>query len=468
MKKIIFTILGIVVAFCAQAQVVIQNAKEDPILNRLTTSAASDTVVVPTIDQPLLFGQNLLYKLRLDSIQQTVPLAYNEYVQSYIDIYTKRKSMYGDMLGLSTYYFPIFEKALKAFNVPAEIKYLPIIESSMNPYAISRVGATGMWQFMFSTAKGYGLTMDNFVDERKDPIQASYAAAAYFRESYEELGDWLLAIAAYNCGKGNVKRAIEKAGSRNFWEIRSFLPQETRNYVPAFIAAVYVMKYAQTHQITAKPSPFTFKTDTVIVKNFVALNDLALAIDHKEETLTLLNPSYKKKIVNGTAAQPKRIVIPKLEPQYFERVFDVLNTDVDVDKQVFLASTDDVRDLRKKVEVVNQSKIHSKIIQHKVLPGQNLTIIADKYRVEVQDLKVWNALKDGSIIPGQRLKIYRDTLSTKTDAKTATSFASYIVKQGDTLSSIAERFDGITVASLKIANGLKSAVIKEGMTLKIM
>ena len=466
MRKLILTVLCFVVVLSAQAQIPVKVIQSDTILKRLTTALPSDTVAVPVIEQALLFGQSLLYKLRLDSIKQTVPLDYNEYVQSYIDIYTKRKSMYGDMLGLSSYYFPIFEKALKSYNIPAEIKYLAIVESSLNPHAVSRVGATGLWQFMFGTAKAYGLNMDNFVDERKDPIQASYAAAAYFRDAYEELGDWLLAIAAYNCGKGNVNRAIAKAGSRDFWEIRKFLPRETSNYVPAFIAAVYVMKYAKTHQINLKPNNFAFKTDTVLVRNFVALNDVATAINHKEETLAALNPSYKKKIVNGTDLAPKRIVIPKPELQFYEPLFEVLNNDIEVDKQIFLASTDDVRDLRKKV--LPKKQIASKILLHKVLPGQNLNAIANKYGVEVQDLKVWNQLSVTTIVPGQKLKIYRDTVPAKLTPKTKVNFANYKVKQGDTLSSIAEKFDGITVASLKAANGLKSAKITEGMVLKVM
>lgn len=468
MRKLLLTILSITFTLSsAQAQIPVKVPQGDTILKRLTASLPADTTAVPVIDQPLLFGQSLLYKLRLDSIKQTVPLDYNEYVQSYIDIYTKRKSMYGDMLGLSSYYFPIFEKALKSYNIPTEIKYLAIVESSLNPHAVSRVGATGLWQFMFGTAKAYGLNMDNFVDERKDPIQASYAAAAYFRDAYEELGDWLLAIAAYNCGKGNVNRAIDKAGSRDFWEIRKFLPKETSNYVPAFIAAVYVMKYAKTHQITVKPNNFTFKTDTVLVRNFVALNDVAAAINHKEETLVALNPSYKKKIVNGTDVLPKRIVIPKPELQFYESLFEVLNNDLDTDKEIILASTDDVRELRKKV-LPKTEAVASKILVHKVLPGQSLNAIASKYGVEVQDLKVWNALKVSTIVPGQKLKIYRDTTPAKLTPKAKTSFASYKVKQGDTLSSIAEKFDGITVASLKAANGLKSAKITEGMVLKVM
>jgi len=467
MRKLILTILSFVIVLGTQAQIPVKFIQSDTILKRLTTAPLSDTVAVPVIEQPMLFGQSLLYKMRLDSIQQTVPLDYNEYVQSYIDIYVKRKAMYGDMLGLSSYYFPIFEKALKSYNIPAEIKYLSIVESSLNPHAVSRVGATGLWQFMFGTAKAYGLNMDNFVDERKDPIQASYAAAAYFRDAYEELGDWLLAIAAYNCGKGNVNRAIAKAGSRNFWDIRKFLPKETSNYVPAFIAAVYVMKYAPIHQIVTKPNVFAFKTDTVQVKNFVALADVAQAINHTEETLVALNPSYKKKIVNGTDIAPKRIVIPRPEHQFYEPLFAVLNNDIETDREIILASTDDVRDLRKKAQPKKTAPV-ANIIVHKVLPGQSLNAIANKYGVEVQDLNVWNELKVSTIIPGQKLKVYRDTVPAKFAPKTKASFANYKVKQGDTLSSIAEKFDGITVASLKAANGLKSAKITEGMVLKVM
>ncbi len=306
MRRIVLTTLSFLAIFTAAAQTPKRTAQTDLILKNITTASRLDTVPVPVIDRPLVFNQNYIYKLRLDSIAKTVPLSYNEYVQSFIDIYSRRKDMMGKMLGLSQYYFPIFEKALKAYNIPAEIKYLPIIESSMNPHAISRVGATGMWQFMFGTAKAYGLNMDNFVDERKDPIQASYAAAAYFRDAYEELGDWLLAIAAYNCGKGNVTRAIDKAGSRDFWEIRPFLPKETRDYVPAFIAAVYVMQYANTHSIVMQAPAINYKTDTVLVNRFVALADVAKAINHEEATLFGLNPSYKKKIVNGTYQLPKK------------------------------------------------------------------------------------------------------------------------------------------------------------------
>lgn len=374
--------------------------------------------------------------------------------------------MMGKMLGLSNYYFPIFERALKAYNIPAEIKYLPIIKSSINPHAISRVGATGVWQFMFSTAKAYGLTMDNFVDERKDPIQASYAAAAYFRDAYEELGDWLLAIAAYNCGKGNVTRAIDKAGSRDFWVIRPYLPKETRDYVPAFIAAVYVMNYASTHNIAKQMPAINFKTDTIQVSHFVALGDVAKAINYEETTLFGLNPSYKKKIVNGTAALPKRIILPRVEQADYAKVYDVLNADIETERDIILASTDDVRELRKNKQIVINNKPINSVIFYKVVPGQNLKNIADKYHIEVQDLKVWNDLKSSTIIPGQKLKIYNKEAAPKL-SKPAVNFLTYKVKQGDTLSAIAEKFVGATVANIKKINGLRRATLQPGMVLKI-
>jgi len=363
----------------------------------------NDTTAVPLVSEsPLFTNYNYIYKNRLDSIEKVVPMPYNEYVQKYIEVYSGRKDMMGRMLGLSDYYFPIFERALKSLNIPDEIKYLPIIESSMNPYAVSRVGATGLWQFMFGTAKGYGLNMDNFVDERKDPIQASYAAAAYFRDAYEELGDWLLAIAAYNCGMGAVKRAVEKSNSNDFWEVRRFLPLETRNYVPAFIAAVYVMKCSDKHDIKSQRASYARITDTIQVNKFISIPTLAQVLNMNEEELCSLNPSYKKKIVNGTELSPKRVVLPKVSLADFTKVYELLNNDMDADMNIVLAANEGKLVLKKKKAVQDQPAY----FYHKVSPGQNLGLIADKYHVEVQDLKVWNKLNGTTIVPGQKLKVY--------------------------------------------------------------
>ena len=465
MKGIVLTTITFLFFLTATAQFPAKKVQVDSIFKKIAANTTLDTVPVPIVDHLLFYNQNLVYKLRLDSIQKTIPLSYNEYVQNFIDVLGKQKNRIGQMLGLSGYYFPIFEKALKAYNIPTEIKYLPIIESSMNPHAISRVGATGMWQFMFGTAKAYGLNMDNFVDERKDPVQASYAAAAYFRDAYEELGDWLLAIAAYNCGKGNVTRAIDKAGSRDFWEIRKFLPKETRDYVPAFIAAVYLMNYADVHHIAIQTSIINIKTDTVQVNHFVALADLAKAINYDESTLIGLNPSYKKKIVNGTALLPKRIILPSIEQADYGKLYDVLNNNIETDTNVLLAFTDDVRDLRK-LKLPNKPAA-TKANMHLVKPGQSLAIIANFYNVEVQDLKVWNNLKSISVIPGQQLKIHGANTTNTIKTIVKADFFTYKVKAGDTLSGIAEKFDGVTVTSIKKVNKLTKVTLQPGMVLKI-
>jgi membrane-bound lytic murein transglycosylase D len=388
----------------------------------LQSQIEADTIAVPIIpESPSFYNYNFVYKNRLDSIQKSIPLKYNEYVQKYIDIYSSRKDMIGKMLGLSAYYFPIFEQALKNSNVPEELKYLPLIESSMNPQAVSRVGATGLWQFMFSTAKGYGLHVDNFVDERKDPIQASYAAGHYFKDAYAELGDWLLAIAAYNCGTGNVNRAIAKAGSRDFWEIRPYLPLETRNYVPAFIAAIYIMNCPQMHQIRSQASALALKTDTVQVNRFVSIASLAQALNMDESALAGLNPSYKKKIINGTTESPKRIIMPAVSLENYNMIYEVLNNStVDVDMRVILASSDGRRHHHSRKE-----KSSSALAYHKVSRGQSLKDIAERYNVEVQDLRVWNGLKGNTIVPGQKLIVSKHAGNSRASVRSSKGYISY-------------------------------------------
>ncbi|MEJ5961389.1 lytic transglycosylase domain-containing protein [Pedobacter immunditicola] len=385
----------------------------------------NDTTTVPMVleETPSFDNYNFVYKQRLDSLQDQVPLPYNEYVQKYIEIYSSRKDQMGKMLGLSDYYFPIFEQALKDNDIPEVMKYLPIIESSMNPKAISRVGATGIWQFMFATAKGYGLKMDSYVDERRDPVEASHAAAAYFKDAYAGLGDWLLAIAAYNCGRGNVDRAIKKANSRDFWDIRPFLPMETRNYVPAFIAAVYVMNFSKAHDIEKQDAEIALGTDVVQVDRYVSLPVLAKALDVEEALLLSLNPSYKKKVVNGTSASPKRIVMPRVTLDNFTPVFNVLNKiDTEEQPQVILASNTGKR--------TGQGAIA--VQYHRVIRGQSLSVIAQKYNVDVQDLKVWNKLKGSQLMPGQRLIVSKNQgeRALQIPAKPTKEYISYSPDRG--------------------------------------
>jgi membrane-bound lytic murein transglycosylase D len=436
----------------------ISTIPQTPLEDAEDDESAPDTTFVPEEDiEPVLSYQNNLYKQRLDSITKDVPLNYNQYVQSYLDTYTSpnRKSQIARMLGLAQYYFPIYEKAFRESGIPEEIKYLSIIESALNPHAVSRVGATGLWQFMFSTAKMYGLDMNNYVDERKDPVQASYAAAAFLKDSYNEFGDWLLAIASYNCGKGNVARALARSGATDFWGIRSLLPAETRGYVPAFIAVSYIMNYHKEHDIHPKLSDYPSHTDTVIVDRFIALKEVAKALDVSEEALAALNPGYKKRIVNGTAEAPRRLIIPLPENDSFAALYETLTTEHIQPQRIIAAANDENRPSRGGSATI-----------HKVKKGESLSTIATRYKVTVQDLKVWNNLKSTQVVAGQSLKVRSNVKSIKPAAQP--SYITYKVQKGDTLSTIAAKFDGVSIQHIKTANGLKSTAITPGMILKIV
>lgn len=423
----------------------------------------TDTLVpVPVVDELLLTSyQNMVYKFRLDSIQKQVPLSYNEFVQSYIDIYTapRRKSSMAKILGLAKYYFPIYEKAFRDAGIPEEMKYLSVIESALDPNAVSRVGATGLWQFMFTTARMYGLKIDNYVDERKDPIQASYATARYLKDAYNDFGDWLLAIASYNCGKGNVLKAMQRSGGTDFWSIRNYLPAETRGYVPAFIAMSYVMNFYKKHQIVPEECDFSIKTDTVLVNKFVSLGNLSKALNIDPREMAILNPAYKKRIANGTPDKPKRLILPKTAFADFATVYAALNdTDVNAASSATFAVHND--------ESSQQSETSK---YHRIKKGENLSVIADRYGVEVQDLKVWNHLRSGAIVVGQKLLVKKASVTeiSSPEKKSLKSYYTYKVKKGDTLNVIANKYEGVSVQSIKDLNTLKSNYLQTGMILKI-
>ncbi len=400
---------------------------------------------------------------RLAYLQKTVPLTYNEQVQTYIDVYStdRYKKYLSNMMGLGQYYFPIYERIFEETGVPDEIKYLSIVESALNPHAISRVGATGLWQFMFATARMYDLTMDSYVDERKDPIAASYAAATYLLDAYNEFGDWLLAIASYNCGKGNVLRAIQRSGLDNpdYWAISPYLPKETRRYVPAFIAMTYMLGYYEEHGIVplvSENSPL--ETETVWVQKFVPFHGIAKALDIDEETIKLLNPAYKRAVVNGSPAFPKRLVLPQVAPESYSALYAVLNGAGNT-VEILNASTN------------AKSTADRATITHQVRKGETLGKIAERYQVTVQDLRAWNDIKKNIIVPGQRLRIKTPNggsgISQPSKQVSSSSYVTYRVKKGDTLSGIAQRYRSASVSSIKAVNGLKSNHLKPGMTLKI-
>jgi len=416
-----------------------------------------DTVILPVVNQPRpLSGQSNIFMRRLDSLKRDVPLDYNEYVQSYIEIYAHNRDEMGRVLGLTKYYFPIYEKAFRDAGIPEEIKYLSIVESKLDPYAVSRVGATGLWQFMYTTAKLYGLNMDDYIDERRDPVQSSYAAAAYLKDAYEEFGDWLLAIASYNCGKSNVEHAIARAGgASDFWSIRQYLPVETRGYVPAFIAVAYLMNYYDKHNIVPQPCDFLVKTDTVLVNKYVSLGSIAHALDMDLKELTILNPAYKRMVINGTSQAPRRLVIPQIEKTKYSALYEALNNNPAPLHAEYASYAD------------NGQK--SRPLYHKVRKGETLREIADSYGVELQDIKAWNHLHNNKAVPGRKLKLSEpsDESDERPLAKHNHNYITYKVKRGDTLRGIASRFDGNSVEKIKLVNGLKKNQLQPGMTIRI-
>lgn len=399
---------------------------------------------------------------RLVKIQKNVPLSYNEHVQQYIDLYStdRYRNYLSRMMGLGQYYFNIYDKIFEETGLPVEIKYLSIVESALNPHAVSRVGATGPWQFMFATARMYGLQMDSYIDERKDPIAASYAASRYLIEAYEQFDDWLLAIAAYNCGPGNVTRAIRRSGLENpdFWQIQSFLPKETRNYVPAFIAMTYMMEYHDEYNIHPADVGFDFAVEVVNVQQEVSLTAIATVIDVEEELIKTLNPAYKRDVIPGTAESPKRLVLPQVDLAYYPALYAALNTPVAMQQTTAMYASHSTPEIStKKVDATS----------HRIKKGETLGQIAQKYGVTVQDLRAWNNIKGNRIVAGQRLSINLDSQTTKKSTSSNNKAQYYVVKKGDTLSGIANRHQGATVAGIRTANGLKNNQIKPGMRLRL-
>ncbi|WP_214072086.1 lytic transglycosylase domain-containing protein [Mucilaginibacter sp. dw_454] len=364
-----------------------------------------------------------IFKLRLDSIQKDVPLDYNEYVQDYIDIYTRHRDEMSHVMALSNYYFPIYEKIFRDAGIPTEIKYLSIVESKLDPTAVSRVGATGPWQFMATTAKIYGLNMDGYRDERRDPIQASYAAAAYLKDAYQEFGDWLLAIASYNCGKSSVERAIEKANAMDFWSIRPYLPNETRNYVPAFIAMSYVMNYGKKHSIVPDILNFNPKTDTLMIDRMVDMANVAKALNTNLSDLTMLNPSYTRLIVNGTPGAPRRLVIPSVNQKNYPSLYNVLNGINDpvlsqplptvvalsvptkAPVSAYLALQPAARATTVAYVPAARPAGSSTEDVYVIKQGETLEQVAAHHGLNVHDVRAWNNIPDGQLTAGSKVTL---------------------------------------------------------------
>ena len=369
------------------------------------------------------------------------------------------------LLGLCNYYMPIFEEIFDEYGLPVELTAMTIIESSMNPRAESRAGAKGMWQFMYNTAKGYGLHIDSFVDERMDPVKSCYAAARYLRDAYKMFGDWNLAIASYNCGAGNVLKAIKRAdGSRQFWDIWPHLPAETRNYTPAFVGALYTLEYYKEHGLKPESMVMPVGIDTLEIKKQLHLKQVSEMTGAPLEELKNLNPQYKYEIIPGH----ERTYILRLPHQYTMTFIEREDTIYKHKANVFFDPAT-IKQIKSAADAVK--------IVYTVKSGDNLGAIAKKHNVSVAKIKEWNKLKSDNIRIGQKLIIYRGgkapaSASTSSSSKPASSSTSnqkkitYTVKSGDVLGKIAEAH-GVSVAKIKEWNNLKNDSIRVGQKLTI-
>ena len=448
-----------------------------------------------------------VYRSRIQKIETPIPLTYNAQVKEYIDLYAvNKRGLTERVMGLANLYFPMFEQILDQQSLPLEFKYLSIVESALNPTAVSRVGATGLWQFMLNTGKFYNLKVNSFVDERRDPYKSTLAACQYFKDMYKIYNDWLLVIAAYNCGAGNVNKAIARSGGKTtFWEISSFLPRETRGYVPAFVAVTYLMNHSSEHNLTAvSPVASYFEFDTVMVNHKITLREIADAINSPVELLSFLNPMYRKGVIpHGNEPFVLKLPTGKINT-YLANQETIFKLSIELENAAMLANG-----------TLNDPSYISKVEKkyYKVKNGERLAAIADRFNCSTSDIKKWNKLKSAKLKSGQKLVLFVTTMqkadqsvavknseikssvgsdgamssdknkdsiqaknnsksnatnSVNASAKSTEKFVYHIVQRGDTLWSIAKRYRGVTVADLKSVNQLSTNELKPGTRLKVV
>ena len=412
---------------------------------------------------------------RLSAMNSFITLPYNDVVKNYIILYSERMpSKMGRVLGLSSYYFPIFEDILLRYGLPQELKYMAIIESMLNPVATSRAGARGIWQFMYQTGVGYGLEINSFVDERLDVEKAVEAAARYLRDAYRTFGDWALAISSYNCGAGNVSKAIRRAdGRRDFWSIYEYLPRETRGYVPAFVGAMYAMTYYREYGIAPQQTGMPVQTDTFMIRRNLHFDQIEAVVGVPKTELQNLNPQYINDIIPGN----NHPYVLKLPYNWTSNFLDANRDSLYSYKADSLLSGKVLTDAGSGRSGRSSGKGTSgqQRIAYKVKSGDFLGKIASKYGVTINQLKSWNNLRSNSIQIGQTLYIYKNggpTISQGSGSGSSSSSkpkqpVTYTVKSGDSLSKIASKYKGVSVSDIKAANGLKSDAIRAGQKLKI-
>jgi len=437
-----------------------------------------------------------VYISRLQGLDSFIPLPYNELVKRLINFYlNKRRGQVSIMMGLTSYYFPLFEEVLAKYNLPAELKYLPIIESALNPKVVSKAGASGLWQFMYGTAKMYGLEINSYIDERNDPIKSTDAAARYLRDLYAIYGDWHVVIAAYNCGPGNVNKAVQRSGGKqNYWEIYSKLPKETRGYIPVFIAANYVMNYSQEHNIYPLQPSLKMLSDTILLTSYLNFEQIAANLNIPIQEIRQLNPQYKRDIVPAKTDKPYVLKLP------IDQVSPFINSQSQIlayNREMYFPNNQlvPIKEGRDNYGYNTEGK---KKIYYIVKSGDHPKEIANKFKVSVASLCEWNNIRQNKIKVGQKLAIYTnsktqtpkgkasvakteisqkqnseetDTLkshSIKSGNTLSREYTVYTVRNGDSLYTIAKRFAGVSDVEIKLLNNIKNAKsLVVGQKLKI-
>lgn len=387
-----------------------------------------------------------VYIDRLQKMNSFISLPYNRTIRNHIVYYTTRMpDKMETILGLGNYYMPIFEEIFDEHGLPVELSAMAVIESALNIKAVSRARAKGMWQFMYGTAKRYNLTINSYVDERFDPVTSAHAAAEYLKDSYRIFGDWVLAIASYNCGAGNVNKAIRRSGgSRDFWEIYPYLPRETRGYVPSFIAALYTMKYYREHNLTPKRIEMTAHLDTLVINRMLHFDQISHFTGASIGELRRYNPQYLHDIIPGV----EREYILRLPFQYTAAFIDHEDEIYGYRDSVYFSPG-----ALKKIE--SGTPANSTRIVHRVKKGETLSHLSYKYGVKIKDIQRWNGIGTG-IRAGQRLVIYTGGKGAPVGTGTSVSggYEYYTIQRGDNLWDIAKKFRGVTVNELMKLNGL--------------
>ena len=450
-------------------------------------------------DTTLLALTDSVYIDRLSKINSVIRLPYNSIIRNHIQVYTVRqREKFCAVLGLMDYYFPMIENIFDSYGLPAEFKYLAIIESALNPNAVNRhSGATGMWQFMYSTGRQYGLTINSVIDERKDPVKSTHAAARFIKDLYSIYNDWVLVIAAYDCGPGNVNKAIRRSqNKKDYWDIYYRLPRETRGYIPQYVAAAYSVNYYAEHNLRPLPVNIPVSTDTIMVNKDIHLSQISEVMNIPLEELRALNPQYKTGLIPGSS-RPMALTLPMNHLSDFIDLHDTISS---YKRDVYLNKSTQIADPSHSSYLPADVKGKAKL-SYTVKDGDNLGFISGWYRVPVSDLRFWNNLYRNTIRVGQKLAIYVDpsksefysnintmsfedkqmmagktviaNIQTQPVAslqqfETDGDFITYTVRYGDTIWDIVKMYDNVTTSQVLALNNISDPEkIKVGQKLKI-